>query len=95
MMPERWRQIEALYLAARERGPAALANAEPEARAEVEELPAQRSSGGILDRPLELESGSQLGPYCIESKLGSGGMGEVFLATGQPPLSLFERLWRE
>ena len=85
MTPERWRQIEELYHAAHERGPAALVNAEPDVRAEVEELLARRS-GHILDMPPDfpaagLESGSQLGSYRIESKLGSGGIGEVYLAT--------------
>jgi serine/threonine protein kinase len=86
MTPERWRQIEELYHAAREHGPAVLANADPEVRAQVEEPLAQRSGDPILDMPpdlsvTELENGSQLGPYRIESKLGSGGMGVVFLAT--------------
>ena len=51
MTPERWRQIEELYNAARERGPIALADTDPELRREVERLLAQDSGDKILDRP--------------------------------------------
>lgn len=55
MTPECWRQIEELYHLARERGPAVLADTDPELRREVERLLAQDSGGKILDRqPAEL-----------------------------------------
>ena len=55
MTPERFRQIEELYHAAREKTAeeraALLAQTDPETRREIESLLAQRTGGGFLDRP--------------------------------------------
>ena len=89
MTPERWRQIEELYHAARDRGPEVLAQADAELRGQVEALLAQDAGGDkILDRRAadlladqttrQLTPGTQLGPYKIEGSLGAGGMGKFF-----------------
>jgi eukaryotic-like serine/threonine-protein kinase len=87
---ERWRKIEALYRAAREQGISALEGAEPDIRQEVEALLAQDQSGVASDPDATqtmpraagpIGPGTRLGPYLIESKIGEGGMGQVFRAT--------------
>ena len=94
MAPERWRQIEELYLAAldlkEEERFALLASAGPEVRHQVEAMLAQPSRSNLLDRPALLNQlepsaellapGAQLGQYKIEAAIGEGGMGVVFRA---------------
>ncbi|HWC99537.1 MAG TPA: protein kinase [Candidatus Sulfopaludibacter sp.] len=95
MTPERWRQVEELYLAALdlkgEERSALLARAPADVRAEVKAMLEEGAStillnrgvwGNVLDEPTAtlLAEGAELGQYRIESRIGAGGMGVVFRA---------------
>ena len=95
MTPERWRQLEELYLAALnlkdEERFALLARAPAEIRAEVEAMLTEGTGSNVLDRGFRgslldeptatlLAEGAELGQYRIETQIGSGGMGVVFRA---------------
>jgi serine/threonine protein kinase len=90
MTPERWRQVEELYNAARDLAHTdrdrILREANPELRGEVESLLVLGSTATNLPRAdtvtvAAIALGQQLGPYRIDALIGQGGMGQVFRAT--------------
>ncbi len=89
MTPERWKQIDELFHAARARAPSERAaflfdacDGDESLRREVESLLSEPLSGrGLLDDPpTQALNGRTLGAYHLQTLLGAGGMGEVYLA---------------
>ena len=94
MTPERWRKIEEIYHAAQEREPGERGTfvseaccGDTELKGQIEAMLAQDSGGGILDKPADdlvpessISPSTRLGPYQIVSRIGNGGMGEVWKA---------------
>jgi serine/threonine protein kinase len=96
MTPERWQQVKGLFDAALERGSPEReffldesCRGDPELRNEVDSLlAAEREAGSRYDSPIvadapgaDLMIGRHIASYKIVRRLGTGGMGAVYLAS--------------